>query len=1432
MGDLPLSPKMGEPDYLSGESPRPKPPAHGTVLSRAGTMSWHQRLVAKETVQNEDGKQTRDRNVYSGLTGDVDSVHQPADTDSGRAPTAPNSRPLSRQFQGSDFLRETAERASRSEAYRQSQESGKATTSTSRGLTGPSSPEKHFMSPSEESFSLNQSANGSPTKASEARTPARTPLASPNAKSLPLGQAQRLSSQVSDENLPVRNNDQPFRPMAMSPTQARMSMGLEPRAHPRPPSPTKGLGGFVQSAMMKRTDSLTRRDSARGKRPLSVGGSLAAPKEEKTVEEDAPQKPSSTSPVKASFLRSEAQPELSPKPSFDGASQSPTQEEPSRPGSSKLELSTKDGPQTQDKPKPRPAPLDTKPQPDAKHSAAPRSSPSPIVENSPFSKFQPTLAQRPSWMEELSKKKAARESADVAKVGVSSESPANRSSAASGLGSVKPADAGRAASPFDAKSQHAQRPSVGKGFPGAGSPSPRTYQFKPSDSSSGSPMSRPTSKGIAGIKRESVTETPQPGHEKPTPPPKIDFRGNLKRNQTPSEKSRAEEAEFKSVFGKLKKTETKNYVAPDELKGNILRGKADLTLTGGPKKTEKRDEFKESILKKKEEMKAGGGSIHRQPGSASGPSTSTKASASNVAESAKPATGFNSIGEDSAKPDQQVAASTFGKVGTLPSLTKSKSNDAPKVDLITPDNGDKKSPAKSPTKSFTAPATSPVPRTESKGSVAERFNPNLASLIGRRPSPTSDPAAPSTSPEKSAMKCGARDSGNAEKGEALTHATKSRARGPKRRLPTAASAPGKSTPFEDADDKKSTPCFGSNGHSIEIAPSNPSPTKSSPAKPVPTAALVGMEAAKKAETLTKPPATSSKPSSAKAWLPKTKEVLTASDAASATSDASVKPAIEGHGSPKAGSDPKPVVSPKPEIATKPKPQATKAASLASQRSPPMSPKSPNIVLPTKGAAPSSQASENGTSRLGITSPKAIPRSISATLEVSPGSPKSEAQKSPRSPRIPPKDLDKPARSPRSPPVPAKDSEKLSRITFKSSLASKDVPVAPKAAELSREAKLIVQCFKDIHSVPFNTDVGTQAILAKPAAPLGKIRTLHKEVYELTGDGKRMPVPAGQEHFLFENHMYLCTHVYATDAGKKTIEVYLWCGDGVASSAVEDAQLFGRNAAKDAGGKLVLLSQGKEPAAFFEALGGIVVIRQGSAAAASATYMLRGRRHVSQIAFDEVLLTPRALCSGFPHIVVANDGTLFLWKGRGSNADELGCARLIGMDLGRAGELVEVDEGAEPPAFWAAFGKGAGAEPPAPPAEHWVRKASNDKYRTRLFAVDARPKSTSGFGLWNRLPGTPPADGGAAGIRELSPYSQADLSRDGVFVLDTYFEIFVYVPLQFTLVHSMLTHVRSGSSVLPRPPNTRPFAPRSSSRRSMASWPRLSKIGLSCPLAPS
>lgn len=224
--------------------------------------------------------------------------------------------------------------------------------------------------------------------------------------------------------------------------------------------------------------------------------------------------------------------------------------------------------------------------------------------------------------------------------------------------------------------------------------------------------------------------------------------------------------------------------------------------------------------------------------------------------------------------------------------------------------------------------------------------------------------------------------------------------------------------------------------------------------------------------------------------------------------------------------------------------------------------------------------------------------------------------------------------------------------------------------------------------------------------------------------------------------------------------------------------------KDNNGKLVVFKQGKETSNFFQALGGIVITRRGSSrpagspSSSSASYMLCARRHVGQIAFDEVEFSPATLCKGFPYIISTRFNKLYLWKGSGSGADELGCARLIGMDLGLTGEIEEVDEGQETSTFWQAFPPGRNDRPTNMASQYWHLKAGCEKYTTRMFTVDAeppRPKSSSSYLSWGRRGSAPATEETATmntAIKEIIPFAQGDMADDGIYVLDAFFEIFV------------------------------------------------------------
>ncbi|KAI5302880.1 hypothetical protein KEM56_000251, partial [Ascosphaera pollenicola] len=289
----------------------------------------------------------------------------------------------------------------------------------------------------------------------------------------------------------------------------------------------------------------------------------------------------------------------------------------------------------------------------------------------------------------------------------------------------------------------------------------------------------------------------------------------------------------------------------------------------------------------------------------------------------------------------------------------------------------------------------------------------------------------------------------------------------------------------------------------------------------------------------------------------------------------------------------------------------------------------------------------------------------------------------------------------------------------------------------------------------------------------RVKTLSTQLWELQGHGKKRSLPVNQEHILFEESMYLLVHTFEDSSGAKAVQTVLWVGDEVNESAFEDAQLFARKVAKEHNTKLELMNQGKETASFIQALGGIIVIRRGASGRVnpSSSYMLCGRRHLGQIVFDEVDLSAKSLCSGYPYIISTSSDKVYLWEGQGSGADELGCARLIAMDLVLNGEINQVLEGEESSEFWSVFADSREVQAAEKPA-YWKSKRTNEKYTTRLFRIDHDAGRRSGF--WGRRDEQSPVKRPNAVVREIKNYVQRDLDPAHIHIVDAFFEIYVVV----------------------------------------------------------
>ena len=1218
------------------------------------------------------------------------------------------------------------------------------------------------------------------------------------------------------------------RTLAMSPSQGRIS----PERMDRPTSPTKGLGGFVQSAMMKRSDSVSKRWSAQAGPGLSRGNSVASNTSGYGTSRYPRGGITPLTESRPNSISRENSPAINSRPGSSHSNTTVTQSlaENERPGTS-TSLASNKSESTFSEKLAKPARESKSPPPAAETAMSPPASPSKRWSpskaswlenaiNKPDSpKVKMPAPQQPAWMADIARAKQQRGSVDLSRgtnfkevtIGglVRSPPPGAGYKPPSISGLPSGFSAGVAVKPRTGSSddlgQKNGTPEVAEENVGSGasslllasSPKPSSNEMSWSEikeaalGKDGQQSSPSANRGSSGIGSRTISPTAM--KSKPETPPKKDFRSTLKLRPVNGDANSKDEPEFKNVFGKLKRTQTQNYKAPDELKDNIMRGKAGLAQTGGPKKTERKDEFKESILQKKQGMVA--------------PSASTRITSAS-----------------SKIPDQTIPEAMAKKKGLTrsESLLSNGSTEGEK-EMIKPEAlaklqhlRDKPKPVPPETQSGPSAASQQEPR--AKSPLGGTFASSLAGILQRGPSPMAGKpsgAPPSESiAENASMPTASAEPASA--GPQLTHATKARAKGPKRRLPKASKNDVAVETEPSSPASQSKQLFTENKPTtVSNAQSSPTSSSKLEARPLSNITNNNRKIAQ--------PNSPRKPSTSIALTGDIAPASSVSQSPIKKPEAKISPTVKQ----------KPVISPK--LDKRPNASISISESLSdtpSNRS--------NVQEPRLSAFPSaSEQQKRGIEPQESARPLSSVRGAAALWGQSPeptqsSQPKSpvrlptrrdeeaaleEAGLNPKEPvglgiktsvRQPEPSLDcKPAspaaQSPKSPPLPGKKSLSIAGLAASTSLqppittqSTRSTPSQPTV-----ESELFADIFDEVPNLRNNANVDTQAVVNSRASDESsqKIKTLRKQIFEVTSNGKSVPVPSQQEHVLFEDSLYLCTHVFGSPSGQRTTEVYLWCGDGVSSSSVEDAQIFAKKVVKDINGRLILLKQGKETSNFFQALGGIVIIRRGRAASSSgsaATYMLCGRQHVGQIAFDEVDFTARSLCKGFPYIVSTQSGKLYLWKGSGSGADELGCARLIGMDIGLTGEIEEVDEGKEPAAFWQSFQGGRRDVNGASSAQHWHLKPSCEQYATRLFAVNVelpRPKSSSGFMSWGRRGSAPSNDTNTAStpqIKEIMPFAQSDLVDDGVFVLDTFFEIYVYVPYPLQVKTGLVTDERLSS----------------------------------------
>ncbi|KAI0458319.1 hypothetical protein F5B21DRAFT_23038 [Xylaria acuta] len=1282
------------------------------------------------------------------------------------------------------WFRQTADRGASSAAYRRTQVEDTQTADLSSAQT---------QLPGMSRSTSGESFRNSDTSLLE--SPAlRGTVTSPTN----LSNAQRLDPPSNNSHSDVevaRETQGPF-----SPPLGRTS----PTRTERPISPTKGMGGFVQSAMLKRSESVSKRWNVQSPMGLQRVDPIASTRNSY----DPTSRARASSKVRPTSVLGTASSEQA-RPS---SSEDKEEEQPASRISASLKLDTamSPEPEAQDSGRVTP-PVSPSKTMDPRRWSPQKSSWLESALNKPESPkpktTQPPPSQ-PAWMAEIQKAKAQK--ASHPGIETSKATVVSHKHQVSIGGLMRSSAPGITTTP------------VGRG--GLHSPSRSISSINaPVVNVKSSEPQPPTVPGPVKSRSEPIgepkTALPSASKVKPATPPKKDFRATLKARAPPTTApTGSQEVEFKNVFGNLRRTTTQNYVAPDELKNNISRGKAALAVTGGPQKPERVDEFKEAILTKKKEFQVAQSERRSIPRNNS-VSTENPVPEGRLkrSELGRP----NTIKQDSVTSDvpgtesrrpstisqrDSVSGSLAGRLERFNTLEK-------RASVIEPSNSkpEWQSTAMEPSSvrklSVPRPTSSSTDRTnETTGparlpgkiggsALANRFNPALAGLLSRGPPTTSSPGANSAGTTLSGSKAETNDN-EAGSGPKLMHMTKNRARGPKRKAPTKSPAPPTTTGESKSNSPKrsraesSAVQWDNTASSSQVNPLDSSKKEyAAPVQPRPKPTTL-MGVSKLPTESTALDEATIDPSRPEGKIHEQIAAFAAQGQQLTTGKISDEPQQISPKSPSPGKlnvnrisrfvDAAPTVD-KGSASERPKLSETslktrsildKTSTQDMQQKPqPRSPSlnKPKVPLPVASTLPPKQQTS---------------RTEAEVIDTQPES-KGIAPVGPRPLPKPPvitssESLDSSARPlPREP-----DSRPLPSPGLKSSAVTVSPLRSPTKQSLDTSGMLRDFFGSDRPHRDYRVDAA-ELLMQRPDSTPSKVQTLSAQLFQLSADGKKQPVPAHHERTLFEHEMYICAHSFNDKTGRKTVQVYFWAGDEVPGSIIEDAEVFVAREARAFGGALIKVKQGRETPEFLEALGGIVITQRGSGNKydSLAPHMLCGRRYHGHVVFDEVDFASSALCSGFPYLIT-QAGRCYLWKGKGSSVDELSCARLIGMDYALSGELEEVEEGNEPAAFWDLFGGATRFGS----ADHWRLKPNYDKYSSRLFLSDAASEQQ---------------------IIELSSFSQPDLSPTNIYVIDAFFELYIVVgsraQAEYASFHNALDFAQE-YAILAASVEDRPFVP--------------------------
>ncbi|KAJ9054518.1 hypothetical protein DSO57_1013596 [Entomophthora muscae] len=282
-------------------------------------------------------------------------------------------------------------------------------------------------------------------------------------------------------------------------------------------------------------------------------------------------------------------------------------------------------------------------------------------------------------------------------------------------------------------------------------------------------------------------------------------------------------------------------------------------------------------------------------------------------------------------------------------------------------------------------------------------------------------------------------------------------------------------------------------------------------------------------------------------------------------------------------------------------------------------------------------------------------------------------------------------------------------------------------------------------------------LRQPTEPLSDLddcQSLSLKVWLMRGSQDHLELGASEHGIFYSSESYVMLYHYRDSNHMDKHVVFYWIGRN--SKRAKEPILPPSKVALDNHNEALMVQvlQGRESNVFMSLFNGLVIVRWGARRpfpTDKALFHVRGTSQ-SNVKAEQTTCSPKYLCSGHSFVLMSK-GRFYVWHGIGSFLFERLMAVQAAKRLGGPdARVVEVREKLEPRKFWTRFG---GERSDYADALQWARKPFlQSQYNVRMFQLSPDPV----LGI---------------AVDEVRPFHQGDLDLGRAFLLDTYFDLFLW-----------------------------------------------------------